>query len=639
MDDAAVTFYQQSQVVIADLGHVNGLEARPEQSQAPKARQEELASHSLQLPAWYRRASPGARLALAAAHTQYREAQNSLEDTLGRIDDVLDFAEPLLKAAIQKRFNLTLDVRQVYFARKYAPKKGRDDFGGFLVFEQSTDSQLNYRYRAVTLLEAALANFDPDEEQRSSCSDCQVITRFSAFDRELIPGFEDLEAQALPILPHEFAQLCRSLDLGARYQEHLKSVLEPQDQARRKALEDQWQAHRRQQFVLSMEVASLQLQLHPGGGSRIKHGISADARKMLEQLLIDPHKATLDGRPVTFAAPTIFGSVLVGPLLIGPDRPGSRRTERLVVYIPNDPQQPLKEYPSGDEFMADLRVRLHSLAYRRFFSQFVPLQEQGRFFQQFNTLYQPEGSTEATTDFALKASPATLVIGEFAITGNLWRELHQAHISKLLADARAVAVTTDDEDREARIRRLEGFLDAVINVFNMAAFVVPGLGPIMLAVGAAQMMSDVFSGIEAYEQDEIREMWRCFSSVALNTAFIATGATVLPQIQWSGHVEGLKRVTLPNGQHALWRPRLDGYELPDSRLRLRPMSEACLGITGNSRCIWRAGTIASSSSPVAIITASSIRHSPMLTSRRYAATAKRPGCMRPISPASGRGQC
>ncbi|RMT93752.1 hypothetical protein ALP39_200076 [Pseudomonas marginalis pv. marginalis] len=43
MDDTGVAFYQQSQVVLADLGHMNGLEARTEQPEAAQACQRAFA--------------------------------------------------------------------------------------------------------------------------------------------------------------------------------------------------------------------------------------------------------------------------------------------------------------------------------------------------------------------------------------------------------------------------------------------------------------------------------------------------------------------------------------------------------------------------------------------------------------------
>ncbi|AZE87317.1 NEL-type E3 ubiquitin ligase domain-containing protein [Pseudomonas orientalis] len=516
-------------------------------------RQEELGKHEMDIPAWYLAATHTDKTTLAARHTRFRETLNSIEEHLGRIEDVLTFAEQPLKDAIKKEFNLELDVRNVFFVRKYGAKGARDDFYGAFVFEQQHDPSLTYTYRGISLLEAALANFEAAEEQPSSCNDCQLITTFNPQSPHIIATFSAVNAHAVAITPHAFAKLCRTLNLGALYQAHIKAVVEPADAEERQTLEEQLEEHHRQQLALCAEIARLQ----------VAWGISADAYRMLQQVMADPATATLDNKPVTFAALKLLDSVLVGPLLIGPDRQRSERAERLVVYIPNDPQQPLREYASSAAFMADLRARLHDPSYRRFFSRFIPVREQDGFFARFDRLYKPAGNnTNSQAGYPLRTPLATLPIQAFVLTGDLWQRSRQAYTSKILSDARAVAVPTEDEDRKARLERLESFFEAAVSVFNLAAFVVPGLGPVMLAVGASQMCYEVYEGIEAYEQGEPRQMWAHFASVALNVAFIATGSKVLPAVQWQSAVDHLKRVTLPTGKQMLWNPDLTRYASP-----------------------------------------------------------------------------
>ncbi|WP_448653175.1 NEL-type E3 ubiquitin ligase domain-containing protein [Pseudomonas fluorescens] len=519
-------------------------------NQAMPQRQEELANHEMELPSWYLTATAQQKADLADSHTRYRETLNQVENSLGSIQDVLAFAEQPLKDAIKQRFNLDVDVKNTFFARKYG-FKGRDDLFGAFVFEQQNDESLRYEYRVVSLLEAALANFESDEEKASACNDCQVITTWSSYDGEIIADFNALNSQAVGITPHEFAQLCRNLDLGKLYQAHIKAIVQPSDDAQRIALENQLQEHQRQLLALSAEVACQQPHW----------GISADAHSMIQQVITNPGSATLDGKPVTFAALKVFGSVLVGPLLIGPSRQDSDRVERLVVFTPNDPQQPLKEYASSGDFMADLRTRLHSASYRRFFSRFVPQREQGIFSQRFNALYKPANGNGASGDYPLAARPVRLPLEEVAISGNLWEPLREAQVRKILSDARAVAVPTGDEDHKARMARLSSFLDAVNSVFNLGAFVVPGLGPVMLAVGAAQMCTEVYEGIEAYEQSDLKTMWAHFSSVALNAAMLGTGAKVLPEVKLVSAIDHLKPVTLPTGKQLLWNPDLAPYKV------------------------------------------------------------------------------
>jgi len=527
-------------------------------TQSSARRQRELGDHELQLPHWYRSATSGQKAALAEQHTRYRETLNQIDARLGRIQDIFEFAEPLLKAKIKERFKLDLDVRKVFYARKYG-FKGRDDLFGFFVFDHQNDQSLQYEYRGISLLEAALANFEPAEEQPLRCNDCHVITDWENYDGEVIPTFAAINSRARPIAPHDFVKLCRALDLGAQYQKHIQEIVQPKDTQAREALEQQLEEHQRQQLAMATEIARGQFKTK-GASRQIESGISDDVYQMLKALLAGTQRGTLDGKPVTFSRLKLFGIELVGPLLIGPSRSASDQVERLAVYVPNDPSQPLKEYASSAEFMVDLRARLHSSAYRRFFSQFIPVRQQGVFFSQFNTLYQPSGLT-AQSDYPLESRPVKLPMDEISIEGDLWVQLRQGAIEKLYADARAVAVPTDDEDRNARAARLQSYLDAVMSVFNLAAFVVPGLGPIMLAVGAAQMCEEVFEGIEAYEQGEPKEMWAHFSSVALNVAFVGTGAAVLPKVQLSSMVDRLKPVTMANGKQKLWKADMTPYKV------------------------------------------------------------------------------
>ncbi|KAF1029513.1 MAG: hypothetical protein GAK37_01732 [Pseudomonas sp.] len=526
-------------------------------NQASGLRQQELGTHTLRMPAWYLAAGAGPRRALSERHGAYRDAMNLVENTLGQVQDVLQFAEPLLKAAIRLQFKQDLDVRNVFFARKYG-FKNRDDFYGFFAFEQQSGSALNHVYRGMSLLEAALANFAPDEAHPSRCNDCQVITRWGSHDGDVIATWAAVNAQAVAIAPDAFAKLCRTLDLGGLYRAHLKAIFEPADTQKRTGLERQMEDYQRQQLGLCSEIARQQLTI-PAGGTRPSSGISADAYWMLQQVLKDRAGVVFDGKPVTFAVLKVFDIELTGPLLIGADRKSSSRNERVLVYLPNDPEQPLKEYASSGEFMADLRARLHRIEYRRFFSRFVPKHHQGRFFQKFDRLYRPSGAA-AQSDYPVTSRLARLPLDEKTLAGNLWQQLRQRYIHGLYADAQAIAVPTDEEDRLARMARFDSYVDAVLSVFNLAAFVVPGLGPLMLAVGALQMSTELFEGLESYEEGDLRQMWAHLSSVALNAAFFAAGAKVLPEVQVAGFADGFKPVALPGGKRKLWKPDLAPYK-------------------------------------------------------------------------------
>ena len=511
-------------------------------------RQQELSDHELELPDWYVKTSHETRTSLKRSHSRYRETLNQIDNVLGNIQDIRAFAEPLLIQAIQTEFKQTLNVNQVYFVRKYGRQTRGDFFGAFVLDSEGSNFD-RYEYRGTSLLEAALANFEPDEENKPGCTDCSLITTVRPFyGGEVIPSINAFRAGALAIAPEAFAKLCRKLDLGCQYQAHINAIVRPADDEARNRLDRQLRDHHKQGLALCLEVA------------RAQGDISLAVYRMLQQVVSDQTAIRLDGRAVTMTSLQIFGIELVGPLLIGPARENSRRVERVVAYIPGDPEHPLKEYASSGECMVELRRRLHGIAYRRFFSRFVLLRQQGVFFEQFNHLYRPSEEADDQADFPLKSPLRNLPMETLAVPEPLWESLRLRQIQKIQLDARAVAVPTGDEDQKARLARLDSYVSAVIDVLNLAAFVVPGLGPLMLTVGAVQMFNEAFEGIEAFERGETREMWAHFSSVALNTAFVATGAAVLPHIKWSDTVGRLEPIQRVNGESRLWRPDLSPYQ-------------------------------------------------------------------------------
>lgn len=516
-------------------------------TQASTLRQVALSKHQLEIPGWYAKAGHEARAELKRSHERYCAVLSQIDNTLGSVQDIRTFAEPLLSQAIENTFRRTLNVREVYFARKFAVKT-RTDLGSNLLHRLTGQAFDTIQYRGSSLLEAALANFEPDEERKLDCDDCHFITTTPvSSDGTLNHTLQSVRQGALPIAPQAFIKLCRELDLGRRYQEHLKAILQPSNDQARNELDRQLREHHRQSLAISIEIA------------RSKSDIRQDTYQMLLQLIADQSGIKLDGRSVTVASLKVLDVELIGPLLIGPEREHSNRVERVVAYIPDDPEHPVKEYASSAEFMVELRRRLHGLQYRRFFSRFVPLREQGAFFEHFNRLYRPSSQTDQQADFPLASQLRNLPMEALLVRDALWEKLRHEQVGKILTDARAAAVPTGDEDQKARQARLDSWENTVIDVLNMAAFVVPGLGPVMMTVWAVQMLDEAIEGIEAFERGETQEMWAHFSSLALNVVFAAAGAKVLPHVVPSDTVNRMEPVTLANGESRLWRPDLSAY--------------------------------------------------------------------------------
>ncbi|WP_163003951.1 DUF6543 domain-containing protein, partial [Pseudomonas viridiflava] len=86
--------------------------------------------------------------------------------------------------------------------------------------------------------------------------------------------------------------------------------------------------------------------------------------------------------------------------------------------------------------------------------------------------------------------------------GVLLDNLHDRKRAALRDDALFQGVPTAAEDQKTFDERVQYFKDTAFNVLNIAAFVVPGLGEVMLAVTAAQLIHEVYDGAQSWAHGE-----------------------------------------------------------------------------------------------------------------------------------------
>ena len=469
--------------------------------------------------------------ALVAAQARSQRSRHAAARALEGFKGIVEFAEPLLVAGLKSRFGLDVDVHRhevLHFGN--VPRYSGDVSRVKLLSQQS-------------LLQAALRNFSGAEAFTWYCAlaplgASSVSARF-ADDGTLISDV--VYREKLAIKPDAFRTLCRDLDLGQAYQQHLNEVFARPDVA--------------PALIAASRDAFIE-QVH---GARLKQQISASMAEMLLALAAGRNYVTLDGRAVRCSSLQLLGTDLDEVLVIGPDPDGSNREQRCIAYIPGDPNHPLKEYSSRHGLTVYLREQLYRSQYLKFFLGFVLKREQARVYSAFNVAEEnlPKGEH---------------VWREVPISGEPFAALHTRRLHKMRDDARVLAVPNADVDHAAWLKRLNHHLSLGLNVMNVAAFFVPGLGELMLAVMGAQLLGDVFHGIEAWEAGDSAEAAGYMQSLALNVAVAAglgvVGHQLAVAVKPSAWVESLEPVELPNGQPRLWRPDLAAYrqaaKLPDS---------------------------------------------------------------------------
>jgi len=507
-----------------------------------------LAGVEPSLPPWYAEAEPVTRAAFEKSQHERCMSQHELEAILERILPLERFAEPLLKAAIGTTFNLELDVRHTYFVRRMQRSR-TSSLGGFLGLSAGDPLVRNW-YWDITLLEAALHNFSADETGRSLAEGTEFITHDHNTDAVRMTYVKDHE---LPVRPQQFAALCRTLDLGGQYQAHINALLNPADGTRKARVRRTWVRHLHHGLSEALHLA------------RMKGDIPADAYQMLLRWLADQGDIRLEGHSVRPSRLRMLGVDLSEILLFGAERGGT--LQRCLVYVPGDDLHPIRHYVSTATFMIDLRTRLHGANFRRFFSRFVTVREQPAFFSGLKKRLDPGDRHELWDDYHLDPGlrvgldllDLPLRLGSRASSDEVLADLCELKIGRMLGDARALAVPTDDEDREARIARFMAVFDAGMDLLNLLVFV-PGLGQVMLLAMATRMLHEVYSGIEAWEEGETREAWAHLLGVAMNVAFIGGAGVVLPHLDTSAFVDSLVPVSLREGVMRLWKADLRPYE-------------------------------------------------------------------------------
>lgn len=534
------------------------------------------------LPDWLQRAPGHLQQQVRDSQQLSRTSNEALAKTLTGLKGVVEFAQPLLEKALLEKFSLKVDVTQTFL---YTMK-----------FDSSTEDQ--------SLLQLALRNFEDGQTfehkqfiavrgqrlvvtknhllySRPTVKPGQVYGEHFAWQTGPRDHTTLFQISKLAIDPGKFATLCRELDIGRRYQEHLKAMFEAPDRASTvrtqtiQAWKNSLRAH--------AHIASLKKLISPSGYATLLAVLDGD------------NNASLDGEPVTFSQLHILGSSASELFVIGAKRrekkkvhfsltkPGTNLFElaafkdsRIIVCIPGDPFTPVKEYATLHDFELELAKRLRFKQNHRAYTRLIPHGEAGKFvskildalmFERWNPdlpytlkgwLWDYEGGYEKV----FRDDPS-LDISESFFDGPLFDELYTRHQQRLTQSAEQLAVPTAKVDHDGWVERLTHYVTVGLDILNVAAFFIPGLGEVMMAVMAVQLTTDVYHGIEAWSIGDIDQAWGYVKSVATNLAFMAVLGAVAskaPKIGAATSLDGLVNVKLPFGDEQLWRPSLEPYK-------------------------------------------------------------------------------
>ena len=509
-----------------------------------------LKNTRLEFAGWHAEADRSQHAPLQEAMQASWETQNQVDTALATLQSPQAFAAPLLQQALKKQFDVESDVSTTYL-RLYIPLT-------LPVFPLETGGVKPW---TVSLVEAALHNFDADENKTTAYStESTFITQPSATGQfDTLPQLRDQISIA------QFIELCRKLDIGKRYQHYLKRFFGFTDAV----LKDQL----RNKVIKSLKAeaqASRQMAL-------LKKDVTRPVFYALGRYLNNV-SSDLDGKTLLSHDLSLMNAPLTGIVLFAADLELHRSAVPVVAYIPGDPQSALKYYANGTLFMQDLASKLRSTDYQAFFSRFVNHEHRGYFFADLNNRLsrvawhkQVAGDPRPTWRDEPVTNP-NLQFNATKITGDLYEHLYENKLDKLLNDARVTAVPTADADSKARWRRWDIVQKIGEAILEIAALIatpfIPPLGLAMLGYTAYQLLDEVFEGILDWAEGLKRQAFGHLMSILeqmVQLGMFAVGAPIaegllrqaLPKALWE-FFDALTPVTT-DGKTRLWNPDLEPY--------------------------------------------------------------------------------
>ncbi|WP_439878144.1 NEL-type E3 ubiquitin ligase domain-containing protein [Pseudomonas prosekii] len=487
------------------------------------------------IPTWLLTASSPVLAGLEAQARELLAYQQKFEALMLKLQPLDSFCATHLATALNKKWPVIFDVRSDALV-----------LPGFDCGCEGTPTKVDGEVLIPSirhsLLQAAMQNFTADE----TVTDGFPVG--STLDVASSP-------QGLPnFTPQTFATLCRELDLGKRYQEHINEVFNLSATPVGLVNDLKW-----------LKITKLRVDAYL---ALMKQHITEAACKTLLALGTNSGTSAVEGiqiithggEPLIIQGMELFAECVWGVVVFSKRSVETYPDEWCIVYMPNEPGRPFYEYNTFAEFKVYLGLKLKVRGYKTYFAQGIQEDSKLDFFK----------AAAQSSDLAtFKALPIHVPLSQFLI---------QSTLGKMQIDARELAVPTADVDQEVREKRLQNFLEMGLTVLNIAAFFVPVLGQLMIGVTVGQLLGEVYDGVEDWEngdkQQALSHLLSITENIALMGALAAGGkvAGALIKKTVREHPEFFSQfesMTNSAQQPRLWKSDLRPYKRPLSMLRGR----------------------------------------------------------------------
>lgn len=450
--------------------------------------------------------------------------RQQLNTRVSGIRGISDFARNTLQEALDEHFGPGLDVSTLYFRQGFLVPSAEQVF-------TSRVPALVPEYVQIPLLEAAMNNF-VDEEAHKQLPGNALVTESGAHLKR---------PTAI-----EFATLCRTLDIGARYQRHLDASLTPTADPGKAGATASSLLRQLQRSTLLVDACK----------AKAEGVLNAAELTMLVGLYTRGTLPKLNGARVVAKQLRVLGCDLQQIIVFDVLDEGWVRTtsKRVLVYIPGDPHGPWSAFSDLQQFSRKLLgMRLRSARYLTFFSRFVRRRDRQRFFPTVTELYRgvPIWATR-DLDEHMRAYPEPL-----------FDQLAAMRIRQIKDDAAVILPPVAQIDRAVQREHERQLVAQGWTLIGVAGLFVPEIGAVLLAIMAWELLSELFHGIEEWHDGDTAAALDHLSNVAVDLAL--AGATVagvsVARRGWSRSavVDSLVSAPMEQGEAKLWNQDLTAF--------------------------------------------------------------------------------
>ena len=451
------------------------------------------------LPDWLRRASPAQINGLRDAFTAHQRSQIALRAATVDLLPLHEFAAqafaPLLPDYPNPMHLQWLDVRREF---------GQVPGAGWPFYRP--------RYVRQAGLLRLMQNF--------STSD--AVLEGSGL---VAPGSDEVltgDAQA-------FANACRRLDVGQRYQQSLTRIFDTRTRG-------QLQTQQRATFALALQIAALKGEVHAH---------EQQALLALSRGEAAPWEGKLHAQAGTV---TMLGVRLTDAVLFTlRDQQGALSS--VILYLPSSPARALHRYATLATLEQGLIDAFGQPRWRDHFAHLVALRDRVGFVEKLGK--------------RLSDPAPDLELDGHTQAGDLFVTLVDHKLERIRDDARLLLVPTADADRQGSSARVQAWSSIGLALLNLAGLFIPTVGALLLGQLVVQTLGEVFEGVLDWAQGHQHEALEHLLGVAETlavTAAVAGGAQVVARgFARSEFVDGLAPVKAPGVGYRLTEPDPKAY--------------------------------------------------------------------------------